>query len=345
MSAGPPAFLRRVLSWILPPGRVRDGLAGDLDELYAERSTKSPLMADVWYARQVLSAAWRYVIPRHRWEEVWRMDALGNDLATVLRASRRSPAFYVGTALLMALGIGSVSATFAIFDHLFLRPLPYPQADRLVKVDGSQSYLAFVDFHEMHSVEAWSAVAIDDAHLTDVGDPLRISQARVAGAFFEVFGARAALGRLLLPMETSTDVVVLSPGAWERIWGADDDVLGRVVQLDGASVVVVGVVSSSFVPPEALLDGAVPDVWRPIDLSHPDAADRGSRSLVAAGVRPHFRRSTFAGTGAWWSYRSPTSTKRPSAAHASDCGFWLRRSRSCSSSPVSTSLTCSSRGE
>jgi predicted permease len=282
MSHGPPYVLRRLLAWILPPGCVRDGLLGDLDELYAERST-SRLLADMWYARQVLSATWRYVIPGYRWEEVWRMDTVKNDLATALRAWRRAPAFYLGTALLMALGIGSVSATFAIFDHLFLRPLPYPQAERLVTVDGSQSYPAFVDFDQMRSVEAWSAVAVDDAHLTGVGEPLRISQARIAGAFFEILGAHAVLGRVLSSAERDTDVAVLSHGAWVRIWGANDGVPGRVVHLDGGPVVVVGVLSDSFVPPEALLDGAVPDVWRPIDASRPEAADRASRSLVAVG--------------------------------------------------------------
>jgi hypothetical protein len=66
MNPVPPSNLRRLLSWILPSGPVRDGLLGDLDELYAERVRRSHASADLWYARQVVSAAVRYP-PRRLW--------------------------------------------------------------------------------------------------------------------------------------------------------------------------------------------------------------------------------------------------------------------------------------
>jgi predicted permease len=187
-------------------------------------------------------------------------------------------------ALLLGLGIGAVTAMFTVVDHVFLRPLPYPAADRLLRVNGSQSHPAEQDLQEIRSVEAWAAASIDYAHLTGAGDPVRIGQARVTDGFLVFFGAQAALGRLLSSEDyQAADAVVVSHGAWQRIWGGSGDVVGRTIAIDGAPVVVAGVLSSSFVAPEALLDGGTADVWRPIDRAHPDFADRYSRSLVVAG--------------------------------------------------------------
>jgi predicted permease len=186
--------------------------------------------------------------------------------------------------LLLGLGVGAVTTIFTVVDHLFLRPLPYPSADRLVLVSGSQSYPSLRDFQSMRSVEAWAAASIDDANLTGQGDPVRLRQARVTDGFFGFFGARPGVGRLLLPEDfAAADVVVLSDAAWDRLWGRDRGAVGRTMQIDGAPVLVVGVLARSFSPPEALQDGSVADVWRPIDRSNPDFEDRFSRSLVAAG--------------------------------------------------------------
>jgi DNA-binding PadR family transcriptional regulator len=167
---------------------------------------------------------------------------------------------------------------------MFLRPLPYPDAERLLRVNGSQSYPAVQDLRGIRSVEAWAAASIDYAHLTGAGDPVRVGQARVTDGFLGIFGAQPALGRLLTSADyRAADVVVLSYGAWQRIWGGRRDVVGRTIAIDDAAVVVAGVLSSSYVPPEALLDGRKADVWRPVDRAHPDFEDRYSRSLVVAG--------------------------------------------------------------
>ena len=136
----------------------------------------------------------------------------------------------------------------------------------------------------IRSVEAWAAASIDNAHLTGAVDPLRIGQARVTDGFLTFFGAQPAAGRLLSSDDyQAADVVVLSYAAWQRIWGGSNDIVGRTIVIDGAPAIVVGVLSSSFVAPEALLDGRTADVWRPIDRAHPDFEDRYSRSLIVAG--------------------------------------------------------------
>jgi len=205
-------------------------------------------------------------------------------LLAASRSLRRAPGFACTAALLLGLGIGAVTAMFTVVDHVFLRPLPYPDAERLLRVSGSQSYPAVQDLQEIRSVEAWAAASIDYAHLTGAGDPLRIGQARVTDGFLTFFGAQPAKGRPLSSSDyQAADVVVLSYAAWQRIWGGSDDVVGRTITIDGAPVVVAGILAASFTPPEALLDGRTVDVWRPVDRADPDLGDRYSRSLVAAG--------------------------------------------------------------
>ena len=212
------------------------------------------------------------------------LDGIRRGVWVACRGLLRSPAFTWSTVLLLGLGVGAVTTIFTIVDHLFLRSLPYPNADRLVLVNGAQSYPGLRDFQGMRSVEAWAAASIDDANLTGEGDPIRLRQARVTDGFFVFFGARPGVGRLLLREDfAAADVVMLSDAAWERLWGRDQSVVGRTIQVDGAPVLVVGVLSRLFSPPEALLDGLVADVWRPIDRSNPDFEDRFARSLVAAG--------------------------------------------------------------
>jgi predicted permease len=212
------------------------------------------------------------------------MDFIERMLRGAVRSLLRAPTFAWTTAGLLGLGIGAVTAMFTIVDHIFLRPLPYPVAERLVRVNGSQSHPALRDLRSIGAVEEWAAAAVDDVHLTGSGDPLRIGQARVTDGFFDFFGAQASLGRLLTRDDfVAADVAVVSHGAWERIWGGTADLVGRTVTINGSAVQVVGVLSRSFTPPEALLDGAVADLWRPIDRSDPDVGDRASRSLVVAG--------------------------------------------------------------
>jgi predicted permease len=289
--------LYRLLLRLLPPGvRRRDGeeIAATFAQMWARMTGPADRLRCLarTFGRLPLVALAEWWDHLTRGRDARPLTPGGGDVMDLawrlfpgaLRSLRRAPAFAAAAALLLGLGVGSVTAMFTVVDHVFLRPLPYPLAERLVRLNGSQSLPAVDDLDAIRSVEAWAAAAIDYAHLTGEGDPLRIGQARVTDGFFDLFGAQPSLGRLLTPEDArAADVVVLAHGAWDRIWGGDGDLIGRTITIDGAPVVVAGVLSPSFVPPEALLDGRVADVWRPVDRSHPDAGDRYSRSLVAAG--------------------------------------------------------------
>jgi len=195
-----------------------------------------------------------------------RMESVARMIRQGARGLARTPVFSLSVILLLGAGVGSVSAIFAVVDHVLLRPLPYPDADRLVVIEnGSHSIPAVRDMQAMHSIEAWGAASTDNAHLTDQGEPLRVRQAVVTVGFFPMFGARAAIGRLLQPADSQVaNTAVLSYGTWVRVFGGDPSVVGRTIRIDDAPITVVGVLDPSFALPEAIV-GATVDLWRPLD--------------------------------------------------------------------------------
>jgi predicted permease len=182
------------------------------------------------------------------------------------RARAPTPGFSFSVILLLGVGVGSVSAIFAVVDHVLLRPLPYPDADRIVVVEkGPHSVPAIRDMEAMRSIKLWAAAWSDNVRLTDHGDPLQVRQAVVTDGFFPMFAAHAAIGRLLQPTDVRTpNTAVLSYGFWVRMFGRDSNVIGRMIRIDDAAVTVVGVLDRSFVLPEAMVGTSV-DLWRPLD--------------------------------------------------------------------------------
>lgn len=194
------------------------------------------------------------------------MESVTRMIRQGARGLARTPVFSLSVILLLGVGVGSVSAIFAVVDHVLLRPLPYPDADRLVVIEnGSHSIPAVRDMQAMHSIEAWGAASTDNARLSDHGDPQRVRQAVVTDGFFPMFGARAVVGRLLQPSDSQVaNTAVLSHGIWTRVFGGDPNVVGRTIRIDDAPITVVGVLDPNFALPEAIV-GATVDLWRPLD--------------------------------------------------------------------------------
>jgi predicted permease len=262
----------------LLPRRVRERDGEEMVRALADQiaGTRAP-SAVRWRALTrfplVLALEWRDVLlagrvpPPPVSSGASRMESLARMIRQGARGLARTPAFSLSVILLLGAGVGGVSAIFAVVDHVLLRPLPYPDVDRLIVVDGSHSMPAVQDLEAMRSIEAWGAAWTGDARLTDDGDPLRVRQAVVTDGFFPLFGARAAIGRLLQPADSRVgSTAVLSHGAWVRMFGGDPGVLGRTIHIDDAAVTVVGVLDPKFAPPEAVVDAAV-DIWLPVDRS------------------------------------------------------------------------------
>jgi putative ABC transport system permease protein len=186
----------------------------------------------------------------------------------------RNPGPSVVAGLTLALGIGAGAAIFSVVETVLLRPLPFPEPGRLVAVKGDLrgsntrdigiSRPEFEDLRSRSGVfEETSVVWPMDGNLTGVEKPHRIEALAVSPGYFRMLGAKPALGRLFLPEDGDpwiSQSAILSRGAWQRLFGADPNVLGRKIRLDYDPFVVVGVLPADFHHPGLTLQGDV-DVW------------------------------------------------------------------------------------
>jgi putative ABC transport system permease protein len=189
----------------------------------------------------------------------WLAD-LGDDVAVALRQLKGSPAFALVAILTLALGIGANSAMFAVADATLLRPLPYPQADRLVMVselrpDGSRGLanpLDFVDWSERaRTFEAMAGAMSGQASITG-GDGIAqpLATQAVTARFFDVLGVKPLVGRTFQPSDEKplrgSNVVVLGEGFWRSHLGGDPAAVGGPIRLGGQVFTVIGVVPAAF---------------------------------------------------------------------------------------------------
>jgi putative ABC transport system permease protein len=218
------------------------------------------------------------------------------DLRYGVRALRKAPAFTLLSALTLALGIGATTAMFSVVNAVLLKPLPFARPEELVRIWTSWTDypLGSVSDPELHDWRARASTLAGIAAYTqqggsslttDGGEPETVNVAATSANFFEVLGVRAALGRTFLPGEDQpgkTGVVLIGQGLWRRTFGADPDVVGRTVSLQGEPVTVVGVLPAGFAYPSAGMD-----LWRPATLDSHQPRPRGNHYLrVVARVAP-----------------------------------------------------------
>lgn len=219
----------------------------------------------------------------------WLAD-VGHDLRYAARALWKTPTFTAGTIVAIALGIGANVAVFSVVNAVLLRPLPYPDPDRLVTLGytwqrtwvSRMSPAKFViwqrDARPFAQVAAYRQQTIGFRH---TGDAEPLDAVAVTADFFPLFGARAAAGRLFSPADDragSPLTAVLSHSAWLQSFNGDPGVLGAAVTIDGAPATVIGVLDPSF---EAPLSSGSARLWLPLRLD-PESADQPP-SLLAAG--------------------------------------------------------------
>ena len=179
---------------------------------------------------------------------------LGNDLRHAFRGLRKAPGFTLVAVLTIALGVGANTALFSIVDGVLLRPLPFPDADRLVGVHaskpnfdrGSISYPNFRDWRRANTVFSELAVSRNTSFIvTGQGTPDQVTGAFVSSDFLPLLGIRPLLGRGLAPGEDevgAAPVVLIGASLWQRRFAASAEVLGTTLTLDGRPYTIVGVV-------------------------------------------------------------------------------------------------------
>ncbi len=205
-----------------------------------------------------------------------------------LASLARDPGFALIAITVLALGIGANSAMFSLVDAVLLKPLPFPEPERMVRVWEAPSEssingintLDLVDWKRMNTVfSSLSAVRPSSVALTGDGEPASIPIKLVSPDYFDVFGVKALLGRTFNAGEDqpgSTPVVVLNHSTWQTRFGGDPNVLGRELLLDGEPNQVVGVM------PPGPFDRDFARMWKPL-VFKPEQMNRGFHWLSAIG--------------------------------------------------------------
>lgn len=213
------------------------------------------------------------------------------------RGMRREKAFSVTALLLLALAIGANSAMFTILKRVVLDPLPYPDADRLVSIYDFQrqtgqefrvTMLNYLDW--VAQTKTFESLAAYSGNGVSVGGPAQpeiLIALSVSANFFDTTGVRPALGRAFRPEENErghNQVMILSHALWQRRFGGDPGIIGRIVPVNGEPFEIVGVMPASFAFPEKRYD-----LWMPLALRGGQAAfsNRSAHYLRVVGrLRP-----------------------------------------------------------
>jgi len=215
------------------------------------------------------------------------METLIKDIRYAGRNLSKRPAFTLMVVLVLALGIGATTAIFTVVNAVLLRPLPYPEADRLVRVYSSlqreniretEGTVFAPDFVEWRAqcqtcehlgayTQAWPS------NLTGGAEPDRVRVARVSDGLFATLGIQPLLGRTFAPEEAARPVftaesanaptntaIVLGYSLWQKRFGADKAVLGKTVKIEGDNCTIVGVMPAGFKFPDEA------DAWLPVSL-------------------------------------------------------------------------------
>lgn len=258
---GLPRWLSAALLRVMGPDH--EWVVGDLEERERRRRAAGRASARRFVVDVGSAMAWGL---SRRIRRGWTMGMGGwvEDLSLAARALMRRPGYAAGVVVTLGLGIGTVAAAFIVVDGVVLRPLPFPESDRLLRVyrtdDRGGTDLDF----SAAQVEALSPTAAAEGGMGAFsragrilraeghggGQPRSVGFARVTEGFLETLGASPRLGRLFEPAEVrnGTPVVVLSEELWRGVFGADPSVLGSPVHLDEVRHTVVGVLPGGASP-------------------------------------------------------------------------------------------------
>jgi putative ABC transport system permease protein len=226
------------------------------------------------------------------------VDATRQDLRYAIRALRRNPGFTAAAVLTLGIGVGATTTMFAVVQAVLLRPLPYAQPERLVRIfetnpikHWTKNVAAPANYADwkaqntvFEEVAAYEALSKDgsgasDVYLTGSGEPQGLKALVVSGNLIRMLGVPPLMGRTFTDEETfegKARVVVLSYGLWQSLYGGDRAVIGRTMMLNGRTYDVVGVM-----PPGFAFPGRDVQLWMPLAYAP---------SLFTTARRPHWLR-------------------------------------------------------
>jgi predicted permease len=258
------------------------------------------------------------------------LDAFLTDLRIALRKLLAAPALTAVALLTLALGIGATTAFFSVIDAVLLRPLPYGDADRVVRIQGGWggSYGDWLSQPEIRDLRERAPSLADvgaylesTANLTGAGAPERVASVAADPVLFRALGVSAARGRTFMAEEATgqaAPVVILSAGLHERRFGADPTLLGRDIEVNGQLRTVVGVLADDFRLPTDF-EGQPADLFEPLVID--TVASRGNHSYhtvarLAPGADPETASREVAALGAALTAEGQYDAARPFAFRA-----------------------------
>lgn len=271
----------RIRSWVSRRG-VEDEFARELEEhlaLLTEQNISRGMTAEeARRMARVRLGGTTQLREIHREQNGWlAAETVWRDVRYALRTLRKSPGFTLVCVLTLGLGIGASIAIFSVVNGVLLRPLPYPNHERLVRIGekhpgngcglcgnfGNATYANFNDLERAAStVENISAFREWSFNLTSDGEPEQVPGALVSGNFFAALGSKPVVGRMIAPKDDApgadNHVVVLSYALWQRRFGADGGVVGKTLRINAESYRVLGVMPRGFDYPEKS------EVWCPL---------------------------------------------------------------------------------
>jgi predicted permease len=271
----PPGLGRLALRCFIPAGR-REEVEGDLLELFTERAAEHgvrhartrywrDLATVVWQARTARSTIDRPAKRRTPLEVLTMMlGTFVNELRHAARLVVRQPAYAAIAALTLALGIGAIVAIFTVVNAVLLRPLPYPDSNRIVVIVQHAPGLNLVDLgnspalvrqyrDHARSIAAIGGFRRTSLNFTDGGTPERLRAGSVTPDLLRVLAVQPALGRALEAADASKNaapVAILTDVLWRSRFGGDPAIVGRTIRLDGQPTEVIGVMPGGFAFPD-----------------------------------------------------------------------------------------------
>ena len=229
------------------------------------------------------------------------LESVMHDIRYAFRQLRKNPGFATTLVVILALGIGAITTIFSTVNPILFKPLPYPQANRLMMVwerhsDGSRLFDCFGTFHGLQertrSFDALAAMKAWQPTLVGKTQPERFEGQRVSTDYFRVLGVDPVLGRnfeVADDQHKGPNVVILSDGLWRRRFGNDPSIIGQPVTLDGDSFTVVGVMPADF---EDVLAPAA-ELWAPLQYDSslpPLSREWGHHLRIVGRLRPGISR-------------------------------------------------------
>ena len=222
-----------------------------------------------------------------------------SDARYALRGFRRNPGFALAAILCLTLGIGATTAIFSVVNAVILRPLPYAHADRLIRL-----YSEFPKFpngglhHFWLSPPEYLNVKRDVKAFTDLqgwvngaanlegsSEPVRATVSYVTGGLFPMLAMPPQVGRVLTPRDDEPNApltAVLSYRLWQRSYGADPNIVGRDIRLNGNSCKVIGVMPAGFDFPPGEVNPS--ELWVPLQIDPAKPGGAGSHFLSVLGI-------------------------------------------------------------